>query len=72
VESNAVIGIDGHELDVLVHVAPREREELFEHERRGDDGRPAVERKTCVAIDGRATAGLVALFDQRHAEAACL
>ncbi len=71
-EAHAIERIDRHELEALAHVHAAQREQFFEHERRGDHGRSAVEREARVLVDIRATARRVAFVDERHAEAARL
>ncbi len=65
VEKDAVERIDGNHLDVIGRVAAGALEQLIDHPRGGDDGRPAVKFEAVLLIDVGAAARLVALVDQR-------
>jgi hypothetical protein len=71
-KTDAVERVDRHQLEVLLHLASGEREQLLEQKRRGDDGGPAVEREPGVAIDVGAPAGGVALVDHGDGKSARL
>jgi len=69
VEADAVEGVDGHELHVVLQVAPAEGPELLEQKRRGNDGGPGVERKAVLLEDARPAAGLIEAVEKRHPKA---
>ncbi len=64
-----VEGRDGEQLDIIGQLAARQRPQLLEARRVGDDRRPGVEGEAGVLEDVGAAAGLVALLDQRRLDA---
>ncbi len=58
------------QVDVPGEVAPAERPEFFEEERRRDDRGAGVEREAALPEDARAPAGLLQAIDDGDAEAA--
>ena len=67
VEADFIERIDGAQIDIVGHFTPAQGPQFFENIRRGDDGRPGVEREAVLAENVSPPAWTVETLNDRHA-----